>query len=225
MSSKSILFYEARVTLGWAQALPLLGLPLFILFTWLTRRDYQSPVSSYELMRAFELVLPLMGGLVGAMLMTMEQDEQFSELRFSYTEPSWRVPLVRTINVLLMDLLALALGYLIARVVTGGLDGATRLDWQAILLPCLSPAVYLAGLSLLVSGLTRSYWASAGIILVYWFLEISFRGQISGILFLFEHSFPQADVDYSLNRFLLFALGSLFLLLNAWFYNWRRRRM
>jgi hypothetical protein len=136
-------------------------------------------------------------------------------LRLSYPEPCLRLPLLRG---------GAALAFLLAAAAAGmaafeGFWGPFTLSGLvAAALPSLAPALFLSELSLLIGGISRSYWVASGAVTVYWFLELQTRGQVSGPLFLFEAVWPVEGVPFALNRLLLAGLGLAFFVLNmVWF--------
>jgi len=92
MKSRSSLVYEARLAFGLSAILPALGLPAYAVLSRLLwgRHDTELPLSS--LVITLVILLPLASGLSAAHLMTIEQEENFAELRHSYPEPAWRLP-------------------------------------------------------------------------------------------------------------------------------------
>jgi hypothetical protein len=167
-------------------------------------------MSTYDAVRAFELILPLSGGLMAGHLLTVEGAERMTELRVSYPESGWRLPMVRTGIAMALVAFAAALGYSSLRL-TSSSAGLGQL-----LAPALGPCLVLAGLSLLVGNATRSPWAAAALVMSYWFVEVQTRGDLTGPLFLFQHSWPVEQTSYALNRWALAGLGMLSLLANAW---------
>jgi hypothetical protein len=217
LRSKPAGVYEFLVSLGAAALLPLLGLPAFALLQWLFVISDGAEVAFYNLVRAFELILPLSAGLAAAHLMTIEQDAGIAELRMSYPESVWRLPVARTFVGLVLSAGAVVLGGLAFRPVFG------PLAWGELVTPALAPAFMMVGLSLLAGNLTGSYWLAAALVMGYWFLEIQTRGDVTDTLFLFQYAWPVETVDYALNRRLLAGLGALLLLLNAALSAYRKR--
>ncbi|HSV85739.1 MAG TPA: hypothetical protein VLH85_04135 [Levilinea sp.] len=212
MHSKPSVWYEARLTLSLTALLPVLWLPFFVLIRWLLARDTGYPVDLSEAMPAFEIILPLSAGLAAAHLMSIEQDAGFDELYRSYPQPAWRLPLLRTCAAFFITAAALLLGCTSYALAFG------VFPLQTAITVALPPALFLIGLSLLVNHLSGSYWASAGAVMAYWFLELATGGQVTGMLFLFSGTWPQHNVSFSLNRWLLAVIGLLFLAVNAWVY-------
>jgi hypothetical protein len=208
MKSRSSLVYEARLAFGFSALLPALGLPAYALLSRLLwgRYDTEFPLSS--LVDTLVILLPLASGLSAAHLMTIEQDENFAELRNSYPEPAWRLPVYRGGAALMLLLFCATIGLAAFRLIWG------PLDFIAALLPALPPAIYLTGLSLLSGRLTRSYWVAAGVTMIYWFLEIQTRGQVTGSLYLFNNVWPSKFVPTSLNQGLQIGLGLVFFAIN-----------
>jgi len=212
MKTMSPLYYESRLVAGLAGLLPSLGLPAYAVLSRLLWGRFDTEMPLPMIVNAFEIILPLAAGLSAAHLMTIETEEGFAELRRSYPEPRLRLPLLRSGAALAFLLLAVVLGM----VAFGFLWGTS--DVLAAVPPALAPALFLTGLSMLTGGLSRSYWAAAGSVLVYWFLELQTRGKISGVLFLFTTVWNWREVNYPLNRSLLAGLGLVFIVINAAWY-------
>lgn len=206
------LCYEARLVAGFAGLLPCLGLPAYAVLSRLLWGRFDAEMPLPMIVNAFEVILPLAAGLSAAHLMTIETEEGFDELRRSYPESRLHLPLLRSGAALAFLLLALTLGAFAFHFIWG------PYEILAAVLPSLAPSLFLTGLSLLIGGLSRSYWAAAGIVLVYWFLELQTRGKISGALFLFLTVWNWREVSYPLNRSLLTGLGFAFFAINAAWY-------
>ncbi|MBE0409906.1 MAG: hypothetical protein IBX69_09255 [Anaerolineales bacterium] len=206
----SYLLYEARIVSGLQALPPLLALPVFALLSWWIWEQGSSNAGLYELVRAFELILPLSAGLAAAHLMSIEGDEGFEELRCSYPEPAWRLPLLRAVGASCFSLLALLAGVMAFRWVYG------PFPLIEVLLPALPPTLYLISISLLAGNLTRNYWAAAAVVISYWFIEFQIGRQLGHPLFLFAGTFPHEQLVYDLNRWLLCTLGVFFLTVNFW---------
>jgi hypothetical protein len=217
MPTKPAWYYELRVTLGAAALLPLLGLPAFALLQWLFIVSDGQTVEAYNLVRAFELLLPLGVGLAAAHLMTVEREEGMAEMRASYPEGRWRLPLSRTVVALLLGTTATLLGIAAFRWVFDPLPASELVE------PALAPALLLLGLSLLAGNLTGNYWLAAALVMGYWFFEVQTQGDVTHSFFLFQYAWPVDEVDYALNRRLLAGLGGLLLLANAWLSARRKR--
>ncbi len=210
MRSRPALWYEARLSVGASTLLLLLGIPAFALLHQVLGGADGMEMRAYEAARAFELILPLSGGLMTAHLMTVEGEAGMAELRVSYPESRWRLPMVRTGVALALVTLAAALGYGSLRL----MSGAARL--RQLLAPALGPSLLLTGLSLLAGNATQSHWAAAALVMSYWFLEVQTRGELTGPLFLFQYSWPVEQASYALNRWALAGLGTLSFVANAW---------
>jgi hypothetical protein len=211
-------YYEARIAFGLSSALPLLMLPAYAFFGWLSWASREAVPSFEEISRAFEVALPLTAGLLSAHLMNIEREEGFDELRRSTQEKSWRLPLLRTSGAITYTLIAALVAAALFRLAGGDFMLAD------VLIPALPPTLVLLGLSLLMGNLSGNYWASAGAVIAHWTLDLYMMGRVSQTLFLFDASFPLPEVNYDLNRLLLTALGILLLGLNVAFSAWRRRR-
>lgn len=209
-------WYEFRLAVGLPSLLPVLGLPAFALLLRLVSYAERQEAVLYDITRGFEVLLPLAAGLACAQLMTLEHDEGFTELRSSYPEGSWKLPFTRTIS---------AMGLLTVCALAGGLAFRTGFGaypfWQAVS-PSLAPAVFMVGLSMLASALSRSYWVSAALVMGWWFFDLQLRGEVTGSLYLFQYTLPHEEVSLTLNRMLLTLLGSVSLLANGAVSAWRR---
>lgn len=208
MRTASPIRYEARLVTGFAGLIPCLGLPGYAVLSRLLWAD----LPLVMIVTGFEIILPLTAGLSASHLMTLETESGFDELRRSYPEPRRRLPLLRSGAALVLMFLGAALGTITFHLLWG------PFDIFATLLPSLSPALYLTGLSLLIGGLSRSYWAAASTVIGYWFIELQTRGKITGALFLFDTVWKVDNASYLLNRLLLAGLGLLFFAINAVWY-------
>lgn len=216
MVYKPPIWYEARIAFGLASLLPALMLPAYALFgliAWTLQERRPNPAM---LGSVYEMMLPLAAGLLAAHLMSIEREEQFDHIRRSYPEPAWRVPLVRTIGALVLTVGAVVIGSLIFHVAVGGFALAD------VLIPAISPTLYLLGLSILLNNVTGNYWAAVTVVIGYWFLEYVTMGRYSGMVFLFRATMPNA-FDYDLNRALLVGLALVWFALNIAYSSWRRR--
>ncbi len=207
MFPKSLVYYEARVVFGATALLPTLVIPVFAVITSLSRQVDQPSIDQF--VQAFEVILPLAAGLSATHLMTIEREEAFDALRNSYPEPSWCVPVVRTLGTLWLLVLSVLLGISSFAILYGLTD-----FWTAIA-PALPPALYLIGLVLLVGNVTQSNWLTVALLLGYWFMEYQQRGRITQHLFLFDNTFRLPTVSYALNRWLLIGFAALFIALNV----------
>lgn len=215
--NKAILYYELRIAFGFASLLPLLLLPGYAILGWIAWASRGATPSLQEGIRAFEVLLTLSGGLAAAHLMTIEREEGFDEIRRTYTELSWRIPLLRTFTALI----SIAISGFIAAGIFYLAHGAY--DLGQLLLPAFAPAFYLCALAMLVNNISGSYWISSGIIAAYWFGELSSGGNYTEALYLFNHSTPRPDLDPLLNRGLLLIAMLIAIMLNIAFSMWRRR--
>ncbi len=217
MLARNTVYYEARIVFGMATLLPLLLLPGYTFLGWILWTSRQSVPPLHQIINVFELMLTLSGGLACAHLMTIEREEGFDEIRRTYAEQSWYVTLLRTGEAFLLismsGLLAASFFYL----------AYGQYDLGQVVLPALAPALYLCSLSLLINNATGSYWIAAGVIVAYWYGELASAGIYTKVLFLFNHSMPQPEIDPNLNRFLLILGSLLFFTANAGFSAWRRR--
>ncbi|MCU0493187.1 MAG: hypothetical protein MUD01_16500 [Chloroflexaceae bacterium] len=216
MAPKSVWFYEAKVAFGFSALLPAALLPLYGVYLWLlTWRTGKTPTSA-AIGGDLELILPLVAALTVAHLMTVEREERFALLRASYPEHPLRLPLLRTLGGLGLALLWFGLA------VACAWSGVGAVDPLALLAPACAPALVLLGAALATGNLTGSYWAAAGLVLVWWLGEVISRGTFSQWLFLFAHRWPPDGVDYTSNRWLLAAFGVALLLLNGGICMWRQ---
>jgi len=216
----TIVRYEARIIFGVTAVLPVLGLPLAAFVQGLIWQRPLSPQPQLiDVLRTFEMTLPLVAGLAAAHLMTVEREEGFDELRRTYPEATWRVPLLRTAGACLLALVSLGLGIVGFWLAYGPFDVA------AIVGPALPPTLALLGLSLSVGNLTSSYWLAAAAVMGTWFFEFQTQGAITKTLFLFDASWPIPGVDYDLNRTLLVLVGLALIAANGYISVLRRRAL
>jgi hypothetical protein len=214
--ARGIVWYEARVVFGLSSVLAALIPPLFALFQWFVWTQRLEPAYEWEITRALTLTVCLAGGLGAAHLMGVERQEGFDELRRTYPESPWRLPLLRTAGAVATTALPLLLAMVIFRIGYGPYDLGTTV------LPALAPAAFLLGLGLLLGNLTGSYWVAGGGVLAYWFFEVFTRSDpVTGPLYLFHPIYPVAGVSNDLNRALVTGLGVAMLAANAL---WTARR-
>lgn len=216
MRIRPLWFYEARVAFGWAALLPALLLPAYAALVCVTRRNAVQPPDAGMMMFTFERLVPLCAGVLAAPLMSLEREEHFDDMRRSYPEPSWRIPVVRTLGALLLTGIAATLAALIFEGVYGGYT------WDQVALVVFSPTLYLLGLALLLNNISGNYWIAGTGIVSYWFLEYSTAGRYSGILFLFRATTIVETVDYDVNRVLLGVVGLVWITANVLYSQWRR---
>ena len=217
MLIRTTAWYEARIIFGIASLLPLLILPGYMLIGWIVWTNGQSLPPLSQIASVFELALTLSGGLACAHLMTIEREEGFDEMRRTYAERSWRVPVLRAMEAAAL----IAFSGLLAALLFSFAYG--RYDFNQVVLPAFAPALYLAGLALLVNNISGSYWIAAGVAVGYWYGEFTSQGVYTRALFLFNHSAPLPDLDPLLNRALLIGGALVFFALNAAYSAWRRR--
>lgn len=217
MGIRSIAQYEIRVTFGWSSAVATLLLPSYALLGWIIWTTQQRTPSLFEITTAFELLLPLAAGLLGSQLMSIERDERFDEIRRSYPEAWWHVPLLRSCIAIVFIVLAAVVGAVIFRFAYG--------DYHVteIVLPAIPPALYLLSLALLINNMSSNYWIAMTAVIGYWFIDYQTAGHYTGALFLFRTTIPQPDVHYEVNRWLLIGIALLLFVLNGLFSKWRRR--
>jgi hypothetical protein len=217
MLTRTTAWYEARIIFGLASLLPLLILPGYMLIGGIVWTSRQAVPPLQEIITVFEVVLTLAGGLACAHLMTIEREEGFDEMRRTYPEPVWRVPLLRATEAAALILFSGMLAALLFSFAYG------QYDVNQVVLPAFAPALYLAGLALLISNVSGSYWIAAGVIVGYWYGDLLSHGTYTQILFLFNHSTPLTSLDPALNRALLIGGALVFFTLNAGYSAWRRR--
>lgn len=217
MLTRTTAWYEARIVFGIASLLPLLILPGYMLIGCIVWASRQAVPPLQEITTVFEVVLTLVGGLACAHLMTIEREEGFDEIRRTYGEPSWRVPVLRALEAAVF----LAISGLLTALLFYFAYGAY--DFNQVVLPAYAPALYLAGLSLLVNNISGSYWIAAGVIVGYWYGDWITQGAYTQVMFLFNHSSPLDNLDPALNRALLIGGALVFFTLNAVYSAWRRR--
>jgi hypothetical protein len=206
-----------RIVFGMASLLPLAILPGYMLLGWLLWTTRGTLPSLTQTRSVFELVLTLAGGLACAHLMTLEREEGFDEIRRTYAEPSWRMPVTRSLEAVAF----IGISGLLAAILFAFAYG--EYDFNRIMLPAFAPALYLAALALLVNNISGSYWIAAGVVVGYWYGELTSQGAYTGVLYLFHHSSPARDLDLTLNRALLLGGALLFFALNTAHSAWRRR--
>lgn len=217
MAIRSVVYYEARIVFGITALLPLLILPGYMLIGWIVWPSRQTSPPLPQIVSVFELVLALSSGLACGHLMTIEREEGFDEIRRTYAEPSWRVPLLRALEAVVFIAIS---GLLAALLFYFGYGGY---DFNQVALPAFAPALYLAGMALLVNNISGSYWVTAGVIVGYWYGDLTTQGTYTQALFLFNHSTPLPELDPSLNRALLIGGALVFFALNTAYSAWRRR--
>lgn len=217
MLTRNIVYYETRIVFGTASLLPLLLLPGYTFLGWILWTNRQAIPSLPQMTNAFELMLTLSGGLACAHLMTIEREEGFDEIRRTYTESAWRVPLMRALEAFMFIGISGLLAALFFYFAYG------QYDFSQVVLPAFVPALYLCGVALLINNITGNYWIAAGVIIAYWYGEFLSNGKYTQALFLFNHSMPVPNLDPGLNRGLLLLGALLFFTLNAGFSIWRRR--
>lgn len=217
MRSKSATYYEGRVAFGPVALLPALALPAYAAFLWYHWGTTPLRPGPELLAMILELGLPLAAAASAAPLMAVEREERFDELRASYPQPPWRLPLVRTLGALALSGASLLATAALLR------QGYGPFDWSQVVVPALAPTLFLLGFTLLASGVLGNYWAAAGTGFGYWLLEALTRGSLTHDIFLFDHHWPVENDVYARNRWLLAGLGVVLLLVNIW-WNGRRRK-
>jgi len=219
--TNSRLWIEIKLVFAHGGWLPLLILPGAVLWLWLMTISLATGIPDW-VSRMLEVVLPVVAAFSAAPLMNMESQHDFYELRASYPEPWWKLPLDRSLIAILWTLLALGLGELALQVSGSSLSLIS-------ILPSVSPTLFLMGFSLLVGNLTQNYWAAIGVSVGIWFFNlvaenILTQNVVTGSIFLFAYSWPPEKVAYPVNRGLLAGIGILFFVLNSGWYWWTLRR-
>ena len=214
------LWVEMKLAFSHGGWLPLFILPGAVLWLWLTTSISTGTPEAAG--RVLEVLLPLVAALSAAPLMSMESQAGFAELRASYPEPWWRLPLDRSLVAALWTLLDLGLGALAFLAGGGSLLGGS-------VLPSLSPTLFLLGLSLLVGNLTQNYWAAMAVSMGIWFINLAMhaflmKNVVTASLFLFAYTWPLEIVAYPVNRGLLVGIGVFWFVLNSGWYWWTLRR-
>lgn len=220
--TNSRMWVEMKLVISHGGWLPLLILPLAVLWISLITTLFTDMPAAIS--RMLELLLPVVAALSAAPLMNMETQAGFAELRASYAEPWWRLPLSRSLMAALWTVIALGLGALaFAFLANGG-----NLSLISVF-PALSPTLFLMGLSLLMGNLTQNYWAAMGVSMGFWFTNMAAHvpltnNVVTGSLFLFAYNWPPDTVDFLVNRVLLAGIGILCFVLNSGWYWWTLRR-
>ena len=217
MPDRGLLRYEARLALG-PSALPVLALPAYAGFRKLLAATGALEMSAGAL-SAFVFVLPVSAALAAAHLGMIESEAGFAELRSSFPEPAWRLPLMRTLEALLLIALSALLGWASFTLVLGR---PVLLDW---ILPGLPPALFLTAVALLVGDLTQNYWATGGLVLAWFLVDFVTTGAVSGPFFLFLPAYPMPRYSPELNRALLLGTAVILLAANAWLASHARERL
>lgn len=217
MLTRNIAYYETRIVFGMASLLPLLLLPGYMFLGLLTWTSRQNVPELFEAVRAFEWMLALAGGLAASHLMTIEREEGFDEIRRTYPERSWRMPMIRAATAVAF----IATSALVAAFFFYLAYGAY--DFNQVVLPAFAPAVYMCSIALLLNNVSGSYWIAAGVVVGYWYAELQTLGYYTQSMFLFNHSTPLPNIDPSLNRGLLILGALIFFAINTAFSAWRRR--
>lgn len=215
---KSLLYYEGRVAFGFASLLPALLLPLYMIISWIAWEIRSGIPNLSDLRGTFQLLLTLSAGLTASHLMTIEREEGFDTLRRTYPERSFYLPVMRTIGAFVLILASGAVSALILYLRYGAYDV------NDLLLMALIPAFYLCSVALLLNQITGSYWVASGLIVAYWFGELTTVGKHTGIFYLFNHAYPNGAVDLPVNVIALISSTLVFIVLNIAFNAWRRRR-
>lgn len=213
---KSLIKYEILIEERWSALLSCLGIPVYALLTRLVWGRYDE-LSPGTLLLSYVILLPLFSGLAVAHLMSIETETRFEELRLSYPEPRFRVPLIRTLIALALVGFEIVLG-LLTFIVLWGMPTFNPLPFVLLAVP---PTIFLTGFSMLVNHISRSYWVAAASVMMWWFIELQTRGKLSGVLFLFYPLWPTKDTSAVMNQMLLLVVGMGAFILNLFWYNWK----
>lgn len=213
---KSLLSYEIFISGHCSTLLSCLGIPAYALMTRLLLGRYEE-LSPGILLESFVILLPLFSGLAAARLMSIEGENRFEELRLSYPEPRFRLPLIRVLMALALITLEMVLGMLTFMV----LWGMPTFNPIPLMILAIPPTIFLTGVSMLINHLSRSYWIAAASVMMWWFIELQTRGKLSGVLFLFYPLWPTTDTSAVTNQILLLVAGMGAFILNLFWYNWK----
>ena len=204
-----LISYEARIIFGFPVVLPTLLLPTYALIQWFIWSRSMDPPQLSAILRGFELMLPLSTATAAAHLMVVDKEERFHELRVTYPEPFWFVPVLRTSGALGLGGISAILGMVLFRFAFGPYAAIDQV------LPALPPTLFLLGLSLFVSHMGANYWASSGTVVGIWFFSLFTRGRVLPLFYLFDRSWPVDTVSYLENRWALAGMGAVLLVANA----------
>jgi len=201
---------ELKVIFGLTALIPIPGLACLGLLEGLlySGSSHFAGQLNFVVLRDFGFLLPLLSALSVAHLMSVERDEGFDDLRYSYPEPIQFQALMRTVMALVLIAVILGLGWAAYSFASGEM---ISFQW---LLPALPATLFLTGLSLLANHLTGSYWVSAGVSLGYWLVEYQTKGILTHSFFLFNSIWPCEGVDPSINIILILSSGLIFLAAN-----------
>ncbi len=214
----SRVWYELRVTANWLSLVFVLSVPFVVGVDALRRLDTPGLPDVRELLGLLEIVLPLVGALSSAHLMAVERDTRFDEVRRTTPEPTWYLPLLRTLQPFAVVLFGTGL----AVAAWQSLYGPVTLR-QAVF-PALPPTLFMIALSLLVGNLAGNVWIPSGLTLIYWLVNVQVGSQVFRELYLFQASIPNPRINTDANRLLLLASAGLLAVLNVAYSAWRRRR-
>lgn len=212
----SLLRYEILVSGHWGALLSCLGIPAYALLTRLIWGRYDE-LSPGMLLESYVILLPLFSGLAAAHLMSIEAETRFEELRLSYPEPRFRLPLIRVLMALALMTLQMALGML-TFIVLWRIPAFNPFPFVTLAIP---PTIFLIGVSMMVNHLSRSYWVAAASVMIWWFIDLQTHGQLTGVLFLFHPVWPTAGVSAVMNQALLLVAGMGAFTINLLWYIWK----
>jgi ABC-type transport system involved in multi-copper enzyme maturation permease subunit len=210
---KPSIWYEITICGRLTVFLSCLGIPTYIVLMRLFWGRYDE-LSPDMVLQTFVILLPLVSGLAAAHLMSIESEVGFSELRLTYPEPRFKLPVLRTIMAMVLILLSMILGV----IMFVWLWGLPNFNLLPCLLPAIFPAIFLSGLSMLINGFSHSYWVAAASVMGWWFFELQTRGQITGVMFLFHTIWPNAGISTEVNQAFLAVVGLGLLILNIFLY-------
>ncbi|MEM8531514.1 MAG: hypothetical protein AAGF95_11760 [Chloroflexota bacterium] len=216
MHPRTMAYYEARMTISSSMVCAILLLLGYAAFVGWSQRAGYLPLTATDMTNDILLILPLCVALGVAHMMTLEVEARMVELRASYAEPRWLLPLVRTINTLAITLSLMLVGSFALWVSYG------PYDLFNVWLPALPPTLCLIGATLLVGSLSGNYWVAAGVALTWWFFDIQTRGEYTQLLFLFNERWPLEDIQSRQNNMAVSLLGVVLIVVNGIIVTYRR---
>ncbi|NOK63214.1 MAG: hypothetical protein GFH27_549325n78 [Chloroflexi bacterium AL-W] len=216
MHPGSMAYYEARMTISSSMVCAILMLLGYAAFVGWSQQAGAPPLTATDMTNDLLLILPLCVALGIAHVMTLEVESRMVELRASYAEPRWLLPLVRTINTLAITLSLILVGSFVLWVSYG------PYDLFGVWFPTISPTICLIGATLLTGSLSGNYWVAAGVALAWWFFDIQTRGEYTQLLFLFNERWPLADIHPTQNRIAVSTLGVILMVVNGIIGTYRR---
>ena len=217
-ASLTRIYYELKLMLG-VKHLIVVGLLAVTVFgfndqiaNWLGRGEHVLYARAFV-----EMVVPLLATLGFGHILSIERQVGMGEIEGSYPAPNW-------ITVGLRTLLALTLIYMATGVALWLLDGAFLAVFSAdpftvaeaalrVIKVSLPPTLFLLGLTWAV-GTAISAPVGAGVAVGYWFFNSVNRGELTGVFYLYQATFPNHNLQWEVTRWGLL-LGGLALSLAA----------